>query len=591
MKIDFLNGLRPMGLLLGVSLLVAGCATGVGDSGLARPVAQTAAVGQESLWVGFLRGNGAGVIAYYDDVRRLHVLDTRTQQTVAPYHPTGTDRASSGIASVEVGGEVLVAFRDKDPARDLYVGPVRANAELHGMGESSVPLSRFDMKPLGKDRVAMIWYGEAAIPGVGTYQIYYREVDPTGKPLTPATMLFEGIYPVMGVTPAGRVTAFTWEQKNGVDRILARTKQKDGTFSAVTEVAKAAPVTPFFRSLVAGERTYVFWHGQYGSQKDDFKLKGAYSDDGAVWHDFAIPSFDGLDLETADLAADGVGSLAIVASVVPPGEHKEGKFRSYVAVSNDGGVTWGDKTELRTDALQLKQPYSHARRPRVTYLGPKRLLVAWEDWRSLRSAIHVSLSENNGTSWKVQDALLPLPPKARHERFQLTGDALFADAGALAIATEAYESDAVNEKRIQVRRFTEAQLLAAAAEPPPIKPDLSKLKARVEAYFAAMGAKKYEESYKFMDPYYRGRVDYKAYNEELGRLEYAEPDVKVVDSYGPIALVVSNVLVEVKPFTINRRTMKLDPVRRDIPNRWLWMDGEWYLQYSQDGRGDPYTKF
>lgn len=589
MKIDCLNGLRPVGLLLGVSLLVSGCATGVG--GVAKPVAQTAAVGQEASWAGLLRANGAGVIAYYDDVRRLHVLDTHTQQTVTPYHPAGTDRASSGIAAVEVGGEVLVAFRDKDPARDLYVGPVRANAQLHGMSEESVPLSRFEMKPLSKDRVAMLWYGEAAIPGVGTYQIYYREVDQTGKPLTPTTMLFEGIYPVMGVTPAGKVTAFTWEQKNGVDRILARSKQQDGTFSAVTEVAKTAPVTPFFRALVAGERTYVFWHGQYGSNKDEFKLKGAYSDDGAVWHAFAIPSFDGLDIETADLAADGTGSLALVASVVPPGEHKEGKFRSYVAVSNDGGATWSDKSELRTDPLQLKQPYSHTRRPRVAYLGPKRLLVAWEDWRSLRSSIHVSLSDNNGASWKVRDALLPLPPNARHERFQLTGEALFADAGALTLATEAYESDTVNEKRIQVRRFTEAQLLAAAAEPPSVKPDLSQLTGRVEAYWKAMGSKNYAESYKILDPYYRGRVDYKAYTEELGRLEYAEPDVKVVDSYGPIALVVSNVLVEVKPFTINRRTMKLDPVRRDIPNRWLWMDGEWYLQYSQDGRGDPYTKF
>lgn len=588
MRNVFWSGFRLTGVLLAVSVLMAGCATTSADS--SKPVVQTPVVGHEAAWTGLLKADGGSLIAYYDDVRRLHVLDTLTRQTVAPHHPQGTDRASSGIAAAILGDEVLVAFRDKDPARDLYVGGIKPNSELNGMGSETVPLARFDMKPLA-DRVAMIWYGEQGIPGVGTYQIYYREVDQTGKPLVPTLMLFEGIYPVMSVTPSGKVVAFTWEQKAGVDRILVRSKPSGGVFSDVTKVALTAPVTPFFRSVVSGERVFIFWHAQYGVLKNDFKLKGAYSDDGVKWHEFALPTFDGLDIETADIAADGTGALAFVAAAVDAGDHKEGKFRSYLVVSHDNGATWSDKSELRVDPLQAERPYSHTRRPRVTYLGPKRLLVAWEDWRSLRSSIHLSLSEDNGASWKVRDALLPMPAAARHERFQLTGDALFADVGALAIATEAYGTDAVDGKQIQVRRFTEVQLLAAAAEPAPVAPDLARLKPRVLAYWKAMAEKRYEESYRILDPYYRGKVDFKAYTEELGRLEYSDPEVDVVDSVGPIALVVSKLTVEVKPFVINRRTMKLDPARRDIPNRWLWMDGEWYLQYSQDGRGDPYTKY
>ena len=67
--------------------------------------------------------------------------------------------------------------------------------------------------------------------------------------------------------------------------------------------------------------------------------------------------------------------------------------------------------------------------------------------------------------------------------------------------------------------------------------------------------------------------------------------LKFKDSYGPLAMAVTNMTVEVKPITINNKTFKMDPAERDIPTRWLWIDGAWYMEYYQESKEVKYVPF
>lgn len=574
-----------------LALVVAGCSQTPAAVGVEK--GRTAAMPGDAPWAAAMSPQGRMKIAHYDEKRHLHVVDADKGTASKPYHPEKTERASSGVDLAWVGDEAYVAFRDKLPQRDLFVGNVDKPDSLVGVGSESVPLARVRLMPSGKG-LAAIWYGEQHARQK-QYHVYYRELDAQGKPLGDVLQLFEGIYPVAAVTPGGRTTAVTWQQKNGVDTISARSKTGDQAFGAEVPVAVAAPLTPLFEAISSGERTLAFWHAQYGANRDEFKLEGAYSDDGTRWERFHLKGLDGMDIESADFAADGQGNVAAVVAAVPHADFvaKIGKMQAYVVLSHDNGATWSAPVALRQDPLQIEKDkvFSHSKAPKVVFTGPGKLLVAWQDWRDLRSAVHISYSEDGGKTWLLNDQRLSEQGVVQ-EGLALFSKSLFVHDGTAQLVVERYTGDDLKEKRLEVRTLKRDDLVnwkVRQAKHP--QPDPSKLDQRVMEYWTAMQARDFEKSYAMLDPYFRSRVRFDIYKQDLGKIEYRDPSIKMKTSYGPLALAVTKMTVEVKPVTINNKTFKLDPTEKEIPTRWMWMDGNWYMEYYSEQKGIKYTPF
>ncbi len=547
----------------------------------------------DAAWAAAQGSQGHLKIAHYDDKRHLHIVDVEKGVGNKPFHPDDTKRASSGVDLIWSGDSAFVAFRDKEPQRDVFVGNGDKPDALVGVAGDSVPLARVKLMPSGNG-FAAIWYGEKNLSRK-QYNVYYRDLDAQGKPQGDVQELFEGIYPVAAITPGGRTTALTWYKKNDVNHISARSKKDADAFGEEVQVATVAPLTPLFEAISSGERTLAFWHSQYGINMDEFRLEGAYSDDGMKWERFHIKGLDGMDIESADFAADGQGNVAAVVAAVPHAEFvaKIGKMQAYVVLSHDNGATWSDPVALRQDPLQKDKTkvYSHSKAPKVAFTGPGKLLVVWQDWRDLRSAVHLSYSEDAGKTWLVNDQRLS-DHGVVQEGLALFSRSLFVNDGTAKLVVERYTDDSLKEKRLEVRTLKREDLVnwkVRQAKHP--QPDPDKLEKRVLEYWTAMQARDFEKSYAMLDPYFRSRVRFDIYKQDLGKIEYREPSVKFKTSYGPLALAVTKMTVEVKPVTINNKTFKLDPTEKEIPTRWMWMDGNWYMEYYSEQKGVKYTPF
>lgn len=553
---------------------------------------RTSEFNQDADWVASMGVSGKLALAHYDEQRRIHLVDLTTGVSTMPFHPQGSNRASSSLALGWLGGDAYVGFRDKEPVRDVFVAPVKKPEQLVGLGTDTVALARLKMVSM-PDALGVLWYGEPRAGADKAYDIFYRELNANGQPTGAAEALFEGIYPVIARTSAGRTTAFTWVQKDGQDRILARSKLPGQAWGAVTTVAEVGPVLPVFDAIADGDRTTVFWHAQYGADRSDYRLEGATSVDGLAWTRFHLKGFDGWDIESASFAADGQGNVAVAAAIVRPGGYQTDKMRVRLLVSHDAGATWSDPIDVRQDPLQpLDKVYSHARAPKVEFLGAGKLMVAWQDWRSLRSAIHYSYSEDAGRTWAVSDRRLS-PLGDVQERFAQNQRTMFAHDGRLHVIVESLSDDSLKQKRLVHREFSSADLLKMATLPQTDgpAPDPERLKVRMVEYWTAMGARDFEKTYSMMEPYFRSTVTYGIYKEKLGRIDYVNPTAKFTEIYGPLGMGVVKVTVEVKPIVIKRKTTKLDPVDREVPGRWMWIDGDWYMIFNSEYDEARYTPF
>lgn len=586
---------KAMKKLLALSLssvfLVVGC--GSKEAALLRvddPAAASIPVAAD--WAAAQGKDGKLWISYYDKNRYLHVITNQDAEAKLPFHAgDGEKRASSGLAMAVANGEPFVAFRDKEPERDVFVGAVGRDspAVLRGLGTETVPLARLKLQPMAGG-LAAVWLGEKGDGKGAQFHAYYRETDREGRPTGDAVQLVEGIYPAMAIAPSNKVTVFGWTRANGKDVVLAQTKLPGQSFGEAKKVAEIAPITPFFEALSDRERAFAFWHAQYGADKRDFRLEGAFSDDGNNWSRFHLKGLDGLDVETADLASDGNGNLALVASVIHPDEFKTGKFRVVLLLSHDRGATWSDPIELRSNHKFADKSYSHARAPKVAFVGESKLFVAWQDWRALRSAVHASYSEDAGRTWVFADQRLTESFKL-NEQLSTFGKSIFVEDGNVTLISEVLNGDSLTEKKLKIRAFTRDDLSKFKGVSEGKLPDSSQLATRSESYWRALAKKDFDEAYKYFDPYFRAKVGLEDYKKMAGRIEYGEPSTKVADTIGPLGMVVTQIRVEVKPFVVQNKTLKLDAHERDIPTRWLWIDDGWYLEYSEQSRERKFTPF
>jgi len=92
----------------------------------------------------------------------------------------------------------------------------------------------------------------------------------------------------------------------------------------------------------------------------------------------------------------------------------------------------------------------------------------------------------------------------------------------------------------------------------------------------------YKKQYTLYDPVFRAHVSLDEFVQARSRnMHYSKPDVREIRIRGHIADVTVAVMVEIRQLKLpGGRVLDRPAQERVMPERWLWMDGNWYREYK-----------
>lgn len=533
-------------------------------------------------------------LAYYRDQSSLSLRSP--QGTVQMLVDADVGSAPSGLALAVNDNNVTASmWRGKIPSKGLYIKVGEAAPlELGVSGLDTEPLARFDVKADSKGGWHTLWYGERYDPLSKTkYNIYYRHVDAQGT-LSTTEQVMPGYYPQWIVSAEQDVAIFSWDSTQTTPRVSMRLRDaKSGSFAPAKVIATTTPsITPIFRAFKLDQRWFVVWVEQKGESKADFLLRGLWSDDlGANWSEFDIPTITGFDIGDIHFAQDSSSSHTLM-SISGTWRFKDPKALNtfYVLHSTDRGAHWSEPKIIRDSIANGDSRANFAQ----VYFGdkPGSAWAVWEDWREVRGQLYFAYSEDYGQTWVHNNLRLAGQPNGNNI---LSFDRAngFRDTQGQHIVAANVNSDAGVEKKLFSMPLTTASLqnsLAYAAHQ--IKPNEKTLKNRVTDYWKALAASNYDDSYSYLDPFMRAAWPISTYKQRLGLIKYRETiNIDSVIVHGFFADVNLRVTAYVPEFTMNGKKQSAPDREVPITERWLWIDGNWFREYSEESSEIKFTRY
>lgn len=581
-------------LILAAAVLAAGCTqqglqkADDGQAGRLVKVAQE--LPGNAQWTAAQDDKGQVWTAWYGQRPTLNLMQPDGKEL--PLIPREAEEAPSGLELITVGEDAWVAYRSKEPVRDVYLQRAGKSARLEPVGISGDTVALARMKLHGREDggLDVLWFGEKQ--GLEKpMNLFVRSLDAEGKPLDAAPQLvLPGIYPLW-INEGGKQGVVSWlgvpKSPKEQSSVVVRTREVGAAFGPEVLVRKTtASISPPIDTLVSGKRWLAYWVAQYGKDFRDYLIEGGYSDDqGASWQPFEIDSLRGQGIYNMRMAGNGKVVLAVMAT-----QREGSKVRDdtdlRVVRSTDNGATWGEAIRLR----DAKAAYGNVESPKVAFLDENRVVVIWQDWREMRARVRYAYSEDAGETWKVKDGRLPFIAN-RNMQLYWQADDLFADGqGGVNIVLEA-ANDAFKLKDLY-RLHLSAQDLAQPL--PDFWPEEGNLRQRVTEYWEAMRAEDYQKSYALYDPFFRIKTSFRTYMTDMGTIQYGAAKVDAIQINGYTAHVKETVEAGVRPYFDAAGSLKSEDVKpRALESVWIWIDGQWHRQYEleQMGSVQKYTRY
>jgi len=503
--------------------------------------------------------------------------------------------APSGLALALNERGLATMWRDKVPSKGLYLKQGDTPAiELGVDGFNTEPLARFDLKPDGRGW-HVLWYGEHIDPITKSkYNLYYRHVDAQNN-ASATELLMPGYYPNWLADEKGNIAVFSWDDTQSPPRMVMRVRDvASGQFGAIQTLAKTTTsIPPIIRTYHSGSRWFVLWIDQLGEGANEFLLRGLWSDDqGVHWNDFDFPTIKGFDISDVQVAHDEASSHAIMAiSGTWRFKDPSAKNTFYFSHSQDNGVHWSEPQLVRDYQTNIDSRAESAQ----VFFGekPGSTWLVWEDWREVRGRLYFAYSEDYGVSWKHKNLPLAAQPEGNN-LLSSQKDAGYKDANGLHLAATNVTSDAGLEKKIfslPVNNALLEQSIKLAEQGNGVGSEQA-LKNRVTTYWKALVESNYETSYSFLDPFIRTAWPVSTYKQRLGLIKYR--DKIIIDSvkiHGHFADVNLRVTAYVPEFEMQGKKHSAPDREVPITERWLWVDGNWFREYSEESSEIKFTRY
>ncbi len=547
-------------------------------------------------WDYTLDASGARWLAYYDTGRLLRLRDPQNQERLLV--PDNRAQSPSGLAMAAIDKGAGVLWRDKYPKKGLYFLPAGQSPEgtPQEIGGDSQPLARFTAETDAHGLTHFLWYGEKTNEPTGEqHNLYYRNLKQSTGDLSEVQLVMAGIYPVMAVEASGKVMALSWRSDGEQSGIMARFRDAstEGGFGEAVKVAEVPEVTPIFDAFTVGKRWFAVWLGQYGADRRDFRLEGAYSDDdGANWKGFVFDGLKGFDVASLQIASDD--NAHILLAVTARKRDDQSKQDVYVIRSADTGSTWSQATRLRAlgDTKSNDLSRFHARNPSVTFgKTAGEVLVVWEDWRTIRAGLHAALSKDFGETWTLNGVALPRETGV-NLGLRFAPNALYSSGESYHVLAERYTNDRMETKRLVQIDLDAAKLANIAQDARPIG-DADALRQRADAYWQAMRDGEFDKTYDYLDPFFKASTPLERYSATMGKIKYAEAKVGEIRIEGPVARVTTNIRASIPEFKMPTTGEVVSRPEREVAveNTWLWVDGEWVKEFRLESQNIVFTRY
>lgn len=530
--------------------------------------------------------------AIYTNRQRLIIKSINTESDI----PLIADRRLNpgGLAlAPSDNGKIWIAYRNKAPDRGIFIINSNDPKTQYKVSGDSLPLARIALEPDKQGGVYVLWYGEPTTPeaSISDYWLWFNHLNSDGQ-IGIAERVLPGIFPLWIHNTDGKIAVFGWynDSING-NHLGMRIRDTTGKFGPEIMVAKIGYLSLPVGTFTAGTRWFIYWVAQYGQLRDEFLIEGAYSDNqGQTWQAFNLEALNKLDVLNIATASDAQGhiALAITGRYRKPQPGQTNKFKAYLITSNDNGTHWNKPLMLTPEYAA----YSQAPNAKVAFVGTKaqpQLLVLVEDWRTIRSSIRYWISADNGISWKIQDRAWTIDPKFNYQ-LSYNDKSIYNDKNKITILMERLGDELGPRTIISVT--TDLQDLTNKPESSVIQPDIELLKARVNLYGQALIKKDYQAAYDLFDPFYRARVDFLGHLQNQGRITYTKAEFAKVQIQGNLATVQLHVTASVPPFKgASGEIMQSPPRDMNLTVHWLWIDGDWFMEYYSEARDLRYTRY
>jgi len=562
---------------------VIGCVLGLGAC--SPPPAPKAPLNAEPLtagmqWAWQVESPGRYWLAYYGPNGRIH-LQTPTGGPEKILNPV-PDGGSSGLALAAQNERAYLLWRDKSRTKTLqFFQGGAADAETAppiALDRETEALTRFRIAAVG-DSVYALWYGERG----GEYALYFKHSTDGGRTFGETQRVLPGIYPAW-VADAKGVAVFTWTTVKGKHHFLTRrydaaTRQ----FGPEVDIGEGTEIPPSLEAFRSGSRLFLTSIAQHGEYHNELKLQAAYSDDqGQTWRSVILDAMPGVDYSRVKFCADGDDHLYVAYSAKPRWAKPQEKDNVYLRASSDNGANWSPPVTVR----RFDDPDTHATNPVLACRNGGEVVVAWEDWRTLRPQIYLNRSSDHGATWLAADVPVGDPGSFFTPD---GGSSLQADGDHYSLVAERYRDDAFHERDLVMYTVDPRALKAG---PPAVEAtDRAALEKRVNAYWTAFEKEDFHATYGMHDPFFRSLRKYEEYASKLGKIKFHGHTVKAIRVNGNRAEVDLGIEYSVPKLKVGTREYEQPKTEIALTERWIYIDGDWFRVYKEEATDTSYVRY
>ena len=570
------------------------------DLAAARGDWQTLAAGCESPWLAYYDLSGQGQLRNPDGQR----------QALASVNSKAANK-SSGLELLSLEPGVAVVWRDKFPEKQLLLR--RADlpeAEVLSLAGDSQPLPRIASHRQGH-LLQMVWLGEKPLAEAATpYHLYHRTLNLSDGSLSDLELVMPGIYPMTAMDSDGNLMVASWSENGENSRIVARYRSAaTQAFGPPALVAEVTTISSLYHAFTNNGRWFLFWVRMDGVSAQELRLEGAYSDDaGNSWKSFTVEGLGGIDVSSLDMIKNDEGVILMAVS----GRYREApdtdKHKVFLIRSEDNGTSWSLAPPLQSPVAINR---FMAKNPKLTF-GANRgeVLVAWQDWREIRSRLYASFSTDYGKTWAIDNLPLPHAPLVNQLLDDAGHDLWLDPCGTFHLVSEQAENDLLKRVSLVEQKFTTQDLrdwagaprLAPGSVAPQAKdgtaPDTAStleagVRERVTAFWTAMIANDYPKAYEFYDPFYRASIKSLEFQLRMGKVKYEKFEIGKIQIDGTVANVEVKVTAMVPEFRVPSTGEMVSRPAKEITlnDKWLWVDDGWYREFFLSSIEGRWTKY
>lgn len=332
--------------------------------------------------------------------------------------------------------KIFVIWREKGPeGKILYFRAFNFKTNSWEapkiLDKDSAPLNRNAIQVQG-EKVFVVWYGEAE----NRYAIYVTYSLNNGKTFSPTKKLTPDDYKSRYFSlfaAEGKVYVFGEE--------ISPEKRQMALYQWAAKAWNREMVSPcgvvvlLIKPFLLTEKLGVVWF-QFGQETHQPQTVWALKEN-SIWQTGIFKELEGIELSGLQVAFDGERVLLALSGLkrLPSGE-KVTKNDLWVYFS-ENGESWVGPLRVRTYPFKN----THAKKPKVALAG-KKALIAWEDYRFIRSNICFNYSLDAGKTWQKEDTCLSRPG-FHNSRVPWLENNLFFYDGKFYFLGHRFESDAL----------------------------------------------------------------------------------------------------------------------------------------------------